>query len=428
MDKIQKISNWPEFTIGDEVSVHGRVSRVRKMKTCLFADLMNKNARIQLRFSNLASLSLPCVGDLVRIKGRCFLTNTKEPSIDVLEIEIENTWKNRHRYTTIHSKSRSSPLKAFIPGAYEKCRVPYLIRNHIRDYFRSKDFLEVQTPILCKQYNGGRSYVVTTGYIGGIIGFNRGTMEERMQALVGLGFERIFQIGNVFRSSEELTFVEGYAAYMDWQSGQSMIRDMCHHVAIKMVADGYLSDEQVVSHLINNEWSTINFFDAAIIHFGTEIEDLLHDGTGLTEFLKHRKIIDSSEMYLESAADSIGTILAADYTLPVLINNFPEWSSPLYAHDEADIKYRSLKRSRVYLPGDTGGFDIGIQELNYENFITRVRVQRNLWNLEPNDPRRNASELEEVLSAGMPPMFGFGLNPDRLSRIWNKDASIDPFR
>ncbi len=66
-------------------------------------------------------------------------------------------------------------------------------------------------------------------------------MEERMQALVGSGFERIFQIGSVFRSSEELTFVEGYAAHMDWETGQSMIRNMCRYVAKKMVEDEYSS-------------------------------------------------------------------------------------------------------------------------------------------------------------------------------------------
>ena len=60
--------------------------------------------------------------------------------------------------------------------------------------------------------------------------------------------------------------------------------------------------------------------------------------------------------------------------------------------------------------------------------LERIEKQRKNWSLQSDDSRVQESELETILSCGMPPMFGFGfLEPDRITRIWREDCTIDPF-
>jgi len=82
----------------------------------------------------------------------------------------------------------------------------------------------------------------------------------------------------------------------------------------------------------------------------------------------------------------------------------------------------------MYIPSQKGGFEIGIQENDYDNFVRRMAEQRKTWNLSEGDERIGDSDLAKILSGGLPPIFGFGLNPDRIVRIWRQDSNIDPYQ
>ncbi len=82
----------------------------------------------------------------------------------------------------------------------------------------------------------------------------------------------------------------------------------------------------------------------------------------------------------------------------------------------------------MYIPGQKGGFEIGVQENDFNEFFKRLARQRKEWNLPADDVRIQSSDLEEVIAGGTPPMFGFALNPDRIIKIWRNDVSIDPYQ
>lgn len=108
---------------------------------------------------------------------------------------------------------------------------------------------------------------------------------------------------------------------------------------------------------------------------------------------------------------------------PIIISDFPTWSSPLYARNKDNENI--LERSKMYLPGQLTGFDLGMQENNFSDYAERVLTQKKNWNLSVDDPRMKESELDAILACGMPRMFGFGLNPDRLGKVWVDSSTID---
>lgn len=428
MADINKILDSFDNLLNKEVSLSGRMINIRKMKTGLFIDLMNKNDIIQLFFSSLDSNNLS-TGDLINIKGKCFYTKRGEPTIKIEELQIINKWNSDIGYKLVKNINKKTPLKIFLKEKYIRCYTSYRIREHIRDFLKNNNFMEVYTPVLCEKYNGGRSFPVKSICNNNMIGYNRATMEEKMQALVGSGFERIFQIGNVFRSLNEFISVEGYAANVNWNDGQMMIRELLQYVIKEIDKEIDIPANKTIENIKNNNWQLIDFVEGAVEIYGKKILKPLSDGVLLSKYLVENKIIKNKSILPETAGDIIAKEILKKQDKPTLINGFPLWNSPLYLPCDNDNRIACIQRSKVYFPGLLdGGFDMGVQENNYKRFLERIEKQRKNWSLQSDDSRVQESELETILSCGMPPMFGFGfLEPDRITRIWREDCTIDPF-
>lgn len=393
---IREVSaNFSSF-LGQGVSVRGRISAVRRMKKSIFVDLIWANSKIQCRFEPGASYA-PVCGDLLEVSGICTEASSGEPTVNVSEVSVVSKWRAETDYKKV-SEGGASPLRAFLPGSYETGFFSQTVRNHIRQFLVSRKYLEVQTPILGKNYNGGRSFPVSSSYLNHRIGFNRTTMEDRMQALIAMGYERIFQIGSVFRSESENTFVEGYESFLSWEDGKQLIKDLLAHTIERLLHDGIGDPNSLTEAVMKKDWREVDFCEISELNTGSSPETI---------------------------ADTMANAIAEKEGVPTIVNGFPLWSSPLYAPcvDSAD----RLQRSRIYFPGQKGGLEIGVQENDYERFMERLVTQREAWKLPVDDERITESDLAKILSGGLPPVFGFGMSPDRIVRIWRKDCTIDPY-
>lgn len=396
MLKIWEISaNFPSF-LGQGVSIRGRIVAVRRMKRSIFADLLWTGSKIQCRFQSIASYAPSC-GDLLEVSGICIEASSGEPTIDVSEVSVIAPWKAETDYRKV-SEGAAGSLHAFLPGSYERGFFSQAARNHIRQFLISRKYLEVQTPILGKNYNGGKSFPVSSSYLNHRIGFNRTTMEDRMQALISMGYERIFQIGSVFRSESENTFMEGYESFLSWESGKQLIKDLLAYAVEKLLLDGIGVSNLLTEAVISKAWREVDFYEIPELRTGSSPETI---------------------------ADIMANAIAEKQGVPTIVNGFPIWSSPLYAlcSDSAD----RLQRSRIYFPGQKGGLEVGIQENDYDRFMERLAQQREAWQLPDGDERIAESDLAKILSGGLPPVFGFGMSPDRIVRIWRRDCTIDSY-
>lgn len=424
MLSIQEVRMAFASHLGNSVQVRGRIISVRQMRKSVFADLFSNGFKLQCLFQPNSGFT-PHNGDLVEVVGNCIYTKAGEPTIDVSNATVIGKWSAEVDYKKV-SEGRNGPLFAFLPGAREQFHFSQAVRNHIRYFLTSEEYFEVQTPILGRNYNGGKSFPVASFYLNNRIGFNRTTMEDRMQAIVAMGYERVFQIGSVFRSDKELTFLEGYEAYTDWEDGKRRIKQMLSYVAKKLIGEGIGEPNIVSDSIVACNWLEVDFLTAVCELTKLVPEEVLAAGNGMAQSVRLTGLVKNGDMSPETVADELANSIAEKTGVPTIINGFPVWSSPLYAVCKSDD--RKLVRSRMYIPGQKGGFEIGIQENDYGNFVRRMAEQRKVWGLSEGDERIGDSDLAKTLSGGLPPIFGFGLNPDRIVRMWRQYCTIDPYQ
>lgn len=417
------LQNFDSF-LYKEVFCNGRVYSVRKMKEHVFADIFERGYFIQIKISKKAIKAGIKSGDLIFFKGVCSLTNKKEKIIEINKILSVNKWEADIPFKHLNNY-KYNPLKSFLSNKYRDLYLSNLIRNNLRKFFYQNDFFEVQTPILSSRYNGGKSFPVISSYLNEKIGFNRTTMEERMQALIGSGFENIFQIGSIFRSGKEKTFLEGYTTSLDFNECKEIIREMLSYIVLGMIEQGLDKNNSIAIDIINNNWSEIDFFDGASDFLGINKKLLENFNEELIEELLKLKIINKKDISPESLADNIANCIFNKNDKLTIIDGFPSWSSPLYKKDSKNLK---LKRCRVYIPGQDGGFEIGTQENDILTFKKNLENQKNKWKLSDGDERIMSSELEDIISAGLPGIVGFALSPDRILKIWVDNPDIDSYK
>jgi len=394
------------------------------MRKSVFADLFSNGFKLQCRFDPAYGFN-PHNGDLVEVEGSCIYTRTGESTIDVSSAVVIGKWNAEIDYKKV-SEGRSGPLSAFLPEARGRFHFSQAVRNYIRCFLASERYFEVQTPILGRNYNGGKSFPVASFYLNNRVGFNRTTMEDRMQALMGMGYERVFQLGSVFRSDKELTFLEGYEAYTGWEEGRQRIKQMLAYAVKKLIEEGIGEPNNTSGRIMACDWLELDFLDQVCALANLSPEELIAVGDGVPRSIFKTGLLKNGDSSPETIADELANAVAEKAGVPAIVNGFPVWSSPLYAICGSDN--RKLVRSRMYIPSQKGGFEIGIQENDYDNFVRRMAEQRKTWNLSEGDERIGDSDLAKILSGGLPPIFGFGLNPDRIVRIWRQDSNIDPYQ
>ncbi len=413
---ISKLISEFDSNLNKLITVRGRILTRRKMRNFIFLDLFNGGAKIQLISSEGTDL-FP--GDLVEISGTCCKSKTNESSIKVDNFKIISRWKAKKGIKTIKYTKIYSPLKAFKFESFNINYIPYLVRKYIKEFLNNEGFLEVQTPILCEKYNGGNSFPVKSNYLNNFLGFNRTTFEEKMQALVGIGFEKIYQIGSIFRSENEYTFLESYSSFTNFNEGKEQVKNLLKYVVDELQKANESFSNKTSIMISNRDWEEVDFFTELNKIIKNESKENQEDWKTVLKILIREKLIIKESPSPETIAEIICGLIAKRYNCLLLINNLPVWSSPLYLEKNNSTLYRT----RGFFPDQIGSFEFGMQENNYDNFIKREQSQKKNWDKK----FIGNQDLAEVLSGGLPPMFGLGLNPDRISKIFNKDSTIDPF-
>lgn len=218
-----KINRNTEFNIknvGDNVELYGWVQKKRDLGGLIFIDLRDRSGLIQLVvrpdssvYEIASSLKSEAV---IRVNGTVLERESKnsnmatgEIEIDVLELEIINQSEDlpfeiiddttaledtrlKYRYLDI----RRNPIK-------DKLIMRHKVLTSIREYLNSLDFIEVETPILCKSTpEGARDYLVPSR-----VNKNRfyalpQSPQLFKQLLMIGGMERYYQVARCFRDED----------------------------------------------------------------------------------------------------------------------------------------------------------------------------------------------------------------------------------
>lgn len=245
--------------LNEEIEIYGWVSKVRNLGGLIFVDLRDRSGIIQLvinpenKYYDVASsLKNEYV---VKARGKVCKRDNGNPSIATGEVEVAIT------YLEILSKSLEIPFQITDnTSALEDTRLKYryldIRRNEIKDklivrskitmaireFLDSKDFIEVETPVLCKSTpEGARDYLVPSRVNKGKFYALPQSPQLFKQLLMVGGIERYFQIAKCFRDEDlradrqpEFTQVDLEMSFVEENDVMTMAENLIAHVFKKV--------------------------------------------------------------------------------------------------------------------------------------------------------------------------------------------------
>ena len=244
-----------EALAGQIVRVAGRLMSKRGMGKVSFCDLYDRRGKIQIftKIDNLPEEEYAAwqnldIGDLVGVEGEVYMTEKGEVSILTkaykLLAKCLHPLPNKYqglKDTEVRYRQRYLDLivNPQVKDTFEKRSK---VIKEIRNFLADRDFMEVETPLLVTNAGGAAARPFTTHFNALDIDLKlRISLELYLKRLLVGGFERVFEIGRVFRNegmdtrhNPEFTLMELYQAYTDYNGMMELTESMFRYVAEKV--------------------------------------------------------------------------------------------------------------------------------------------------------------------------------------------------
>jgi len=356
------------------------------------------------------------IGDFVEMQGTFFKTNRGEKTLEAKD------WR-------LLSKSlRPLPEKWHgLQDAEERFRKRYLdilVNPEIKDIFENKEkfwktvrnfliekrFLEVETPTLEVTTGGAEARPFKTHHNDFDIDvFMRISVGELWQKrLLAAGFERVFEIGRVYRNEgsspehvQEFTNMEFYAAYMNLDEGKKLVRDLYIKIAQEVFGK---TEFETRGHKFDlaGEWPEIDYVEEVKKQTGV---DVLEDSEEKMEKALKKLGVEFQGKNRERMTDSLWKHCRKNISGPAYLVNHPKLVAPLSKEHSKDN--RKTEMFQVIIAGSEIGR--AHAELN-DPLDQQKRFDEQKKLIEAGDEEAMMPDFEfvEMLEYGMPPSFGFG--------------------
>lgn len=423
-----------ESADGTDVTVAGRILRIRDYGGVLFAQLRDWSGETQVlldnsRLSTAEFTAAIDLGDLVEVSGvvGASLNGTRSVLVQRWRLigkclrPLPDKWKG---LTDQEARVRARYVDLAInTEARDLIRARSQVLHAIRETLFAKGFLEVETPIL-QQIHGGANARPFTTHINAydLDLYLRIAPELYLKRLCVGGVERVFELGRAFRNegvdfshNPEFTLLEAYQAHADyrvWIDGcRELIQNAAEaangaHVILRPRSDGSLEPVD-----ISGQWAVKTVHDAVSEALGEHV-DVDTDVPAL------RKLCDAAGIPYQTHWDAGAVVLemyehlVEDRTeAPTFYTDFPASVSP-------------LTRPHRSKPGVAERWDLvawGVElgtaysELT-DPVLQRRRLHEQSMLAAGGDPE--AMELDEdflqALEYAMPPTGGLGMGVDRI--------------
>ena len=236
----------------DIVTVAGRIMFIRKMGKASFFSIQDKTGKIQIYISindigeeAYTLFKSADLGDIVGVKGKVMKTQTGEITIKCLEYthlvkSLRPLPEKFHGLTDVEERYRRRYLDLITNEdskriAFER---PQILKA-IRTFMDSKDYTEVETPVLSTLLTGASARPFTTHHNAQDLDmYLRIALELPLKRLLVGGMESVYEIGRVFRNegmdpqhNPEFTLMEAYKAYANLEVMMDQTEDMFKYIA-----------------------------------------------------------------------------------------------------------------------------------------------------------------------------------------------------
>jgi len=435
------------------VRLGGRLVSLRSHGKTLFADLADRDGRIQLyfrssdlgdRFTILDSLD---IGDWIGVEGRLFRTRMGEVTVRVSDFELlaksvrplpfgkeevdaatgERTV--HHGFADIEQRYRQRYADLAVhPEVRRVFAARTRIVSTIRRFLDERGFLEVETPILQPLYGGASARPFTTHHNAlDMKLYLRIADELYLKRLIVGGMERVYEIGKDFRNegidrthNPEFTMLELYQAFADYEDIMDLVEQMLVSVVDALHPDDRTITFQGRSIDFTPPYERLPFLEALRVHGGIDAAAMSDDE--LAAKARSLGIEDVHTMGRGKLLDELfGALVEEHLHDPVFITDYPRELSPLAKPKRGDPQL--VERFELMVAGRE--IANAFSELN-DPFDQRERFEAQVALRERGD--EEAQQLDEdylrALEYGMPPTGGVGIGIDRLTMLLTDQSSI----
>ena len=283
-------ASFNESNVGENIELYGWVSKVRNLGGLIFIDLRDRSGIIQLvvdpsnKYYDIANslkseYVIKAIGDVVLRSNPNNNIPTGKIEVNVSYLELLNTsldvpfaisdnctatedTRLKYRYLDIRRDEIKNRL-------IERSKICFAIR----DFLNSNDFIEVETPILCKSTpEGARDYLVPSRIFNGSFFALPQSPQLFKQLLMVGGIERYYQIARCFRDEDlradrqpEFTQVDVEMSFVS--------EDDVMEVGEKLIASVFKKIKGIDIKLPLDRMK----YDDAINNYGTDKPDLRFD-------------------------------------------------------------------------------------------------------------------------------------------------------
>jgi len=419
------------------VSVAGRLVVIRDMGKSQFVKILDQQGPIQLYVKKdvlgddaYAAFKKLDLGDIIGAKGTLFKTKTGEVTVRVESYMLvakalrplpekwhglsdpEQVYRQRYLDVIVNAESRA------------RLMLRSRVVSHIRRFLEERKFIEVETPVLEATAGGAAARPFVTHHNAlNVDFFLRIATELRLKRMLVGGFDRVFEIGRIFRNegvsrrhNPEFTMLEVYEAYSDYRGMMNLIRDMltslCRDVLGTMTIKHAGSGQEID---FGGEWREVRY------------KDLVKEATGDPDWFSRSKVdkvakaeamglsINPAWEEFEVTNEIFSKKIEPTLIQPTFVTHLPKELCPLAKTNPEDPTVLDVFELTI------GGMEVApaYSEQNDPD------AQRQMFEAQAGEEKQTIDhDFLLALEHGMPPAGGMGVGIDRLCILLTGAESI----
>jgi lysyl-tRNA synthetase, class II len=427
---------------GRRVRAAGRIRAIRGHGAMTFADLEDESGSLQAQFTrdrlgaeDYAHVGLLDLGDIVGVEGSLFRTRVGEPTVAV------DAWRPLAKAlrpvptrfyglkdTDLRYRQRYLDLIAN-PEVRHTFRTRSRIVARVRRFLDDRGFLEVETPELVALAGGAAARPFHTHHNALDLDLSlRISIELHLKRLLVGGFERVYEIGRVFRNegidtrhNPEFSLLELYQAYADLRDIMALVEALVHDLAVHLTGSAVVPYRGEMLDT-TPPWPRLSYMEELKKATGVDWMTVGDDAEARAVAARLNVAVEPTASRGQVVDKLTGQFVEPTLLQPCFLIDFPVAISPL-AKEHPD-RPGVADRFEAF----AGGRELAnaFSELNdpleqRRRFEAQVEERRLTHDDEIPDPDE---DFLLALEYGMPPAGGLGIGVERLVMLLTDSDSI----
>ena len=426
---------------GKTVRIAGRMMSRRIMGKASFMDIRDTSDRMQIYVKRddigtdeYADFKKWDIGDIVGVEGFVFCTQKGEISVHAQKITLLSKSlrplpEKFHGLKDTDTRYRQRYVDLIVnPEVKDSFAKRSKIIREIRNYLDEQGFMEVETPMLVSNAGGAAARPFETHFNALDEDFKlRISLELYLKRLIVGGFDKVYEIGRVFRNegldtrhNPEFTLMELYQAYTDYHGMMDLTENLYRYVANKVLGTTKIVYNGIEMDL-GKPFERITMVDAVKKYAGVDFNEVktTEEAKKLAkehhvEFEDRHQKGDILSLFFEEFAEE-------HLIQPTFVMDHPIEISPLTKKKPENPEY--TERFEFFM----NGWEMAnaYSELNDPiDQRERFKAQEELFAQGDEEANHTDEDFLNALEIGMPPTGGIGFGIDRMCMLLTDASAI----